>query len=203
MTDEQLAAAARVGDRNAERELVQRFESMARFIASGYFLAGGDRDDLRQEARLGLFKAIRDYNESAGLFAAFARICITRQVITAIKTDTRQKNRPLNTAVRVLAGDEDGDIDAVDLIEAPNADPATLLYDRDRARLVLEVIRTDLTELERASIVGVASGESYREVEQRLIGTPTMKVVDNAVQRAREKIARRLEGDVVPLGVAA
>lgn len=218
MTDEQLVARAKVGDVDATNELVRRYEATVRWTASRYYLpAGGDTDDLLQEGMIGLAKAIRDFDPAAGFrFTTFAKICVERNVITAIKLATRKKHLTLSTAMTGpvrIAADED-ELDILDTFASANSDPAELLDDRDRARLILDVVRYDLSDVERACIVGRANGESYERISRRVdeiswtapIGRASRatKTIDNALQRARWKIERRLREDGrLPLGAAA
>lgn len=221
MTDELLVIAARGGNRSAEHELVRRYERVARGIASNYFLPGGDREDLHQEARIGLLKAIRDFDPSIGSpFSSFAHLCMGRQIVTAVKTDTRLKHRRLHEAIRgnVAGADDDDELDILDLVAAPNTDPVELRDERQTHLTILRVVGEELSPVERASIVGRANGDSYATIEARLTGEgiddrpaderaqfSPIKVVDNAIQRGRLKIERALEADrdVVPFGAAA
>lgn len=215
-TDEQLVAAARAGDEHAAGEVVRRFEWLAIGVASRYYMQGGDLNDLRQEARVGVVKAIRDFRPDSGApFGAFVRVCIERQVITAVKTAARAKHRPLTFAVTGEVEVDDGELgDVLDLAVAPNTDAGELLADRERALLILRVISDGMSDLERDCIVGFANGESYVDTAQRL-GLPVRprgdqptksrsKTIDNALQRARLKIRLALaEADRIALGEAA
>lgn len=218
-TDEQLVALARAGDGYAADELVRRYEWLTHGKARQFFFAGADRDDVIQEAQVGLVKAIRDYRPSVGSpFGAFARTCVERQIITGVKAHARVKHQPLTLAMRGTVENNHGEsFDIVDLAEAANTDALEQLEDRRRALLILRVVRDDLTPIERASVIGRANGESYLETEQRLrtdgidkrfgwqrAQATEVKVVDNALQRARVKINRALrEDDRPPLGAAA
>ena len=208
MTDEQLVTLARHGDEHAAAELVRRYEPAAFGIERDFFLGGADRDDVIQEALIGLFKAIRDFDPAAGTrFTTFAGVCMRRNVITAIKAANRLKHQPLSAAVRTAHGDdEDGfEFDAIDLLEAPHADAVDLLDGRRRAHLILRVVADDLSAVERVAIVGRANGLTYSEIYAliELIDWTaplapsawSWKTVDNALQRARRKIAQALRDD--------
>ena len=216
MTDEQLVTLARHGDEQAMGELARRHDRVLGGIAARYFFAGGDRDDVAQEALIGLYKAVRDFDRAAGIpFGAFAALCIRRQVITAVKTANRIKHRAVTFAVTGPLESETGEFsDVVDMLEAPNADPVELLDGRRRAHLILRVVADDLSDLERDVLVGFANGETYVDTALRL-GFPVRprtdhptrarsKTVDNAIQRARRKIELALlEDERLPLGAAA
>lgn len=157
---------------------------LVRWIAAQYFLPGGDHDDLVQEGMIGAFKAVRDYDPTVGMnFNSFARLCIERNVITAVKTATRQKHQTLTHAQRVVASNNESiaDDDAFDVIPDPrDGDPLTVLIQREQlAELAGGIMR--LSPLERAATLRFAGGESYSDMAD--LGDT--KRVDNALQRAR------------------
>lgn len=196
MTSEQLALRAQDGDVLAMDALVVRHAAQARMLAAKYFLAGGDREDLRQEALVGLWKAIRDYRDDRGsTFDSFAELCIERQVITAIKTANRLKHQPLNEAylfsmaVHGIDGDrmELGDI----FDDDSRGDPYTVISERDAFRALVTFFAENLSDFELEVLRGRVNGESYAETEERL--QRHTKGVDNTVQRIRTKALRFLE----------
>jgi RNA polymerase sporulation-specific sigma factor len=187
LTDEKLVARARTGDTVAMEVIVVRYEPVARWVAADFYDPSGDPDDLRQEARIGIVKAVRDYQPGATAFRHFAFLCCRRQVVTAVMTATRGKHEALTHAVRVSVIDDGERVDAVDQVEAVNAEPAEILAERDQLRTLVAAIRDDLSPLEREWIIAhVFCGERYS-------GRGTAKVADNALQRARRKMLRALK----------
>lgn len=173
-----------------EDDLVRQWQGFAYSIADGYYLPGSGFDDVRQEALLGLLAAIRDYRPGLGRrFPSFVRLCVERRVIEAVRLATRQKHRPISEAVRVVVSDEGKEL--VDAFEiAPSnlgRDPHLVAVEHENVRELTARART-LTATERRAIGGVTSGYTYCEIE----GVPEgekPKWVDNAVQRARRKLA--------------
>ena len=203
-TELALIAAARNGDERAMDDIIRRYEGFVRLKASSYFLAGGDSHDLIQEGLVGLFKAVRDFRaDKETSFRSFAELCITRQIITAIKTATRYKHAPLNSYVsfsHTPAGQEaDADCTLGDALPGPAVDdPATL---RDLDRGAAEPARTasaaSLSSLESQVLTCYLEGRSYEEIGESLDCDP--KTVDNALQRVKRKVlahlqARRIAG---------
>ena len=188
--DEELISAARAGSENALEKLMHRHKHLVRLRARSYFLIGGDKDDLIQEGMIGLFKAVRDFDPAAGIsFRAFAEMCITRQMITAIKNATRQKHLPLNSYVS-LHGDRGGDSDRYykEFLSRPGSvDPVETVLAAERIRDVREITRNYLTPMEATVFVGYMSGQSYREIAASL--SCRTKAVDNALQRVKRKVA--------------
>src|SRR3954454_22536228 len=154
--DDELAVLAQGGDRQAQQVLIERYRRFARAKGRGYFLVGGDSDDIEQEALIGLYKAIRDYQvERQASFRAFAELCITRQIITAIKTATRQKHQALNQYVSFsgsgsAAGDDAGDRAVEELIHAHHHadDPADRLVASERFGVMKDRLGEVLSPLE-------------------------------------------------------
>lgn len=202
-SSEQLARRAQNGDVSAMETLVHRHAHVARIIAARYYLAGGDREDLRQEALVGLWKAIRDYRDGLGsTFDSFGELCIERQVITAIKTANRLKHQPLNEAYLFSMAVHGVDGDQMELGDAfddnGRGDPYVVIAERDAFRALVTFFAENLSDLELEVLRGRADGESYEETEARLLAGPDgqrtgrakatpVKSVDNAVQRIRRK----------------
>ena len=171
----------------------------------GYFLVGGDSDDIEQEALIGLYKAIRDYQvDRQASFRAFAELCITRQIITAIKTATRQKHQPLNQYVSisgVRGSDDPGERSVEDLLTLHHgADPADQVLSGER----LASLRTSMAELLSGLEVDVlrlyVEGKSYQEIGAQL--GRHVKSIDNALQRIKRKLDTRLQADAAELALA-
>lgn len=162
--------------------LTDELLQLVRWVAKDYFLAGGDRDDLVQEGLIGAFKAVRDYDPATGVtFKHFAELCIRRNIITAVKTASRQKHRFLSQSLRVVKSDEGEDEYATDFIPDPRGgDPLVTLIQREEFADLADRINR-LTPLERGATLRLAAGESYEDMAD--LGDT--KSIDNALQRAR------------------
>ncbi len=193
LSDEELVEATRNGRSEALDELLVRYRRFARAKARSYFLVGGDRDDVVQEGMIGLYKAVRDYESGHGAsFRSFAELCITRQILTAIKTATRQKHTPLNSYVSFdLPQHDDSGRTVADTIGAEDsADPLTQLVQSDQLSRLRELFDEVLSELESNVLRLYVEGRSYQEIAEQL--GRHVKSIDNALQR----IKRKLEGHV-------
>ena len=199
--DEHLVLAARTGDDAALCELLTKYRAFARVKARSYFLVGADREDIVQEGMIGLYKAIRDFNpDMQSSFRAFAELCVTRQIITAIKTATRQKHGPLNNYVsfsRPVGHDDDGERVLGDVIATVAiSDPADLVISAERIRALQAHFDDVLSDLETEVLRLYVEGKSYQEIAERL--QRHVKSIDNALQR----IKRKLEGHLLVRSVA-
>jgi RNA polymerase sporulation-specific sigma factor len=197
-TDVELAALAQDGRRDALEALIDRYRRFARAKSRGYFLVGGDADDIEQEALIGLYKAARDFRpEHQASFRAFAELCITRQIITAIKTATRQKHQPLNQYVSisgVRGGDEPGERSVEDLLLVhTGADPADRLVSAERMLALRAAMRDLLSGLEVDVLRLYVEGKSYQEIGEQL--GRHVKSIDNALQRIKRKLDGQLAAD--------
>lgn len=185
--------SARNGDPDAVERLMIRYKPLVRARAHAYRLVGADREDLVQEGMIGLFKAVRDYRAETGApFAAFADLCVTRQVMTAVKASARKKHLPLNTYLSLSqssTGDDTEQPDA-ELREAESREPERQFIHREEARRIAAVIEGGLSPFERQVIGLYLAGENYHVIAQRMQRTP--KSIDNALQRIRRKIGMRL-----------
>ena len=187
-----LIAAARNGDERAMDELIRRYHGFVRLKASSYFLAGGDSSDLIQEGLVGLFKAVRDFrSDKETSFRSFAELCITRQIITAIKTATRFKHAPLNTYVsfsHTPAGQEsDSECTLGDALPGPSVnDPSVCVISTEELQSLVFTLGSGLSELEADALRLYLEGESYEQMAEDL-GCDT-KTIDNALQRVKRKI---------------
>jgi RNA polymerase sporulation-specific sigma factor len=193
--DEDLVLAARAGDEGAMRSILDRYRSFARAKARLYYVAGGDRDDVVQEGMIGLFKAVRDFDENAGAsFRAFADLCITRQVLTAVKAASRNKHAPLNTSLslsRPVLGDEEGERSLADLLSAPpQIDPAEQVMSAERIRNLQRHVDEALSDLEVDVLRLHVDGRSYAEIAATV--QRQTKAVDNALQRVKRKLEAHL-----------
>jgi RNA polymerase sporulation-specific sigma factor len=194
--DGYLIALAKQGRADAYDRLVRRYYGFVRLKASSYFLAGGDSDDLIQEGLVGLYKAIRDYRtDRESSFRNFAELCITRQIITAVKTATRNKHTPLNQYVSFSsspsANASEGDPTLDELIPGPTVhDPVNQVISSEELRALVGCLSTVLSELESRVLSLYLDGHSYEDVGLQL-GCDT-KTVDNALQRVKRKVGTHL-----------
>ena len=185
LTDEELVERIRGGDSTCMDVLIERYKRQVRNQARALYLMGGDNDDLIQEGMLGLFKAIRDYRpEKEVSFEAFAKLCISRQLYSAVQAAGRQKHVPLNTYVELS-----DQLDAQD--DGPQGkSPEELLIDRENMEKLKEEIWQLLSPMEKKILRSYLDGESYTETASRLNKSP--KSVDNALQRIRRKLKKFL-----------
>jgi RNA polymerase sigma-H factor len=191
LADLQLVMRARNGDQKALDELIRRYQGFVRLKASSYFLAGGDADDLIQEGLIGLYKAVRDFSPELSSFRSFAELCVTRQIITAIKSATRFKHSPLNTYVsfsHTPAGQEsEGDCTLGDALPGPSVDdPSVCVISTEELQSLVFTLGTGLSKLEADALKLYLEGESYETMAERL-GCDT-KTIDNALQRVKRKV---------------
>lgn len=194
MSDAALILRARGGDELAFRRLIDRHGDLIDIHASRYYLPGATKADLRQEGLIGLHKAVRDYKRGH-VFRAFASLCIDRQMQTAVITANRGKHRPLNERVELAQPNDEGDErdeDAFAPFADHDADPQELVARVGRIRLAAAAIRsTSLTDLEQLAFDMIVEGASYEEIAEEL--GCAVKVIDNALQRGKRKLATALE----------
>jgi RNA polymerase sporulation-specific sigma factor len=184
-----LIALAKQGDRNAYDRLVRRYHGFVRLKASSYFLAGGDSDDLIQEGLVGLYKAIRDFRtDRESSFRNFAELCITRQIITAVKTATRNKHTPLNQYVSFSPAGAGEDVPTLDqMLPGPTVhDPVNQVISSEELRSLVGCLSSALSDLESRVLSLYLDGYSYEQVGERLVCDT--KTVDNALQRVKRKV---------------
>ena len=203
-TDDELVCAARSGDDAALAALLTKYRAFARVKARSYFLVGADREDIVQEGMIGLYKAIRDFNpDMQSSFRAFAELCVTRQIITAIKTATRQKHGPLNNYVsfnRPVGADSYGDGDGERVLgdvipTVAISDPADLVISAERIRALQAHFDEVLSDLETEVLRLYVEGKSYQEIAERL--QRHVKSIDNALQRIKRKLEGHLQARAV------
>jgi RNA polymerase sporulation-specific sigma factor len=200
LDDHYLVALAKRGRSDAYDRIVRRYYGFVRLKASSYFLLGGDADDLLQEGLVVLYKAIRDYrSDRESSFRSFAELCITRQIITAVKTATRNKHTPLNQSVsfsQTPAADGESEPPLDELLPGPSAhDPVNQVISAEELHSLVACLSTALSELESSVLSLYLDGRSYEEMAGRL-GCDT-KTVDNALQRVKRKVGAHLQSRAV------
>ena len=195
MTDEELVRLAQEGDNDALEYLLNKYKNFVRSKARSYFLIGADHEDIVQEGMMGLYKAIRDYRtDKQASFRAFAELCITRQIITAIKTATRQKHIPLNSYVSLNKPiyDEESDRTLLDVITEDNfSNPESMIISKEDVGAIKGKIGSIMSELELDVLVNYMEGKSYQEISAET--GRHLKSIDNALQRVKRKLQRYLE----------
>jgi RNA polymerase sporulation-specific sigma factor len=195
MEDENIVEEAKAGDSQALEYLITKYKNFVKVKARSYFLVGADKEDIIQEGMIGLYKAIRDYNrDKLTSFKAFAELCITRQIITAIKTATRQKHMPLNSYVSLNKPiyDEESDRTLLDVISgAKVTDPEELIISSEELYSMESKIIELLSDLEWEVLMSYLDGKTYQEIAEEL--DRHVKSIDNALQRVKRKLERYLE----------
>lgn len=196
MTDEEIVLMAQQdGDGAALEHLLNKYKNFVRTKARSYFLIGADHEDIVQEGMIGLYKAIRDFREDRlSSFRAFAELCITRQIITAIKTATRQKHIPLNSYISLNRPiyEEDSDRTLLDVItEDVPSNPEEMLIDREDLSVIEGRIGSMLSDLEKQVLIRYIEGKSYVEISEEM--NRHVKSVDNALQRIKRKLQKFLD----------
>lgn len=192
-TDEQIVAIANDGSISALEHLIYKYKDFVKIKAHSYYIVGADRDDIVQEGMIGLYKAIRTYDmDKASSFKSFADICITRQMITAIKSATRQKHIPLNTYVSLSKPTYgEGSSSAMETVgSGRSTDPMELIIGKESMDSIEQKLFGLLTSLEREVLQSYVEGRSYEEIATNL--NRRVKSIDNALQRVKRKIERYL-----------
>ncbi len=201
MSDEEVVDLVRENDAEALEYLINKYKNFVRAKARSYFLIGADREDIVQEGMIGLYKSIRDFRgDKLTSFKAFAELCITRQIITAIKTATRQKHIPLNSYVSLDKPiyDEDSDRTLLDVICGTKVtDPEELFINREEFDDIEGKMSEILSDLERQVLMLYLDGRSYQQIAVEL--KRHVKSIDNALQRVKRKLERYLEGREISL----
>ena len=201
LDDGYLIALAKQGSAPAYDAIVRRYYGFVRLKSSSYFLAGGDSEDLVQEGLVGLYKAVRDYRtDRESSFRNFAELCITRQIITAVKTASRNKHSPLNRYVsfsNTPAGGADSEPTLDEVLPGPTAhDPINQAISTEELRALIACLSTVLSELESRVLGLYLDGHSYQDIGLKL-GCEA-KTVDNALQRVKRKVAAHIDSRAVP-----
>lgn len=192
LTDEEIVLLAQQGQADASEYLVMKYADTIEMRKHGYFLPGGDDDDLRQEARIGLLKAIRDYHPGHNAaFKTFANLCITRQILTSVKNANRRKHGVLSTAESLDAlayGDETARTLWETVADTRSENPESAYLRRALLDSVSRRMPQLLSHLELQVLLAYVRGETYQEIARRLGRSP--KSIDNAIQRAKQKLSR-------------
>ncbi len=195
--DEQIADLARENDAYAQEYLLNKYKNFVRAKARSYFLIGADREDIVQEGMIGLYKSIRDFKSSKlTSFRAFAELCITRQIITAIKTATRQKHRPLNSYVSLNKPvyDEESDRTLIDVLSSGKvSNPEDIFIGKEDFSTIETKMTKMLSPLEMKVLQKYIEGKSYQEISAEL--GRSVKSVDNALQRVKNKIEKLIAAE--------
>lgn len=195
LTDEAIVEYAREGSTEAAEYLIHKYKNFVRSKARSYFLVGADREDIIQEGMIGLYKAIRDFRSDKQVyFRSFAELCVTRQIITAIKTATRQKHIPLNSYVSLNKPiyDEESDRTLMDVLSGNHiADPEEMIISREEMQDMESEMTGSLSDLEMKVLLSYLDGRSYQEIADDL--DRHIKSIDNALQRIKRKVEKYLE----------
>ena len=182
------------GDKIALEYIITKYKNFVKAKAKSYFLVGADKDDIIQEGMIGLYKAIRDFNyEKSTTFKAFAELCVTRQIITAIKTATRQKHIPLNTYISLNkpVSEDDSERTLLDILSSMKiSDPEELIIGKEEKKYIEEAISKVLSDLEMEVLQSYLDGKSYQEIACDL--DRHAKSIDNALQRVKRKLEKCL-----------
>ena len=193
--EEEVVIEAKNGSVRAQEYVISRYESFVKAKSKSYFLIGADKEDIYQEGMIGLYKAIRDFNyEKSTTFKAFAELCITRQIITAIKTATRQKHIPLNTYISLNkpVSEDDSERTLLDIIATSIVtDPEELIISKEELKHIESKMNELLSDLELQVVEYYLNGKSYQYIADKL--KRDVKSIDNALQRVKRKLEKHLE----------
>ena len=190
--DDNMVFRAKEGDEKSLNHILRKYRNFVRSKAKPFFIVGADKEDLLQEGMIGLFKAIRDYDEGKTVsFRAFAELCVTRQIITAVKTSTRQKHIPLNSYISLNkpVNEEDPDKTLMDIMKNSEiTDPEQLIISKEEMKLIEEKTKEMLSDFEKKVLALYLKGYSYQEISTKLC--KDSKSVDNALQRIKRKFEK-------------
>ncbi|MBQ5695804.1 MAG: RNA polymerase sporulation sigma factor SigH [Clostridium sp.] len=192
--EEEIVIEAQNGDVRAQEYVISKYESFVKAKSKSYFLIGADKEDIYQEGMIGLYKAIRDFNyEKSSTFKGFAELCVTRQIITAIKTATRQKHIPLNTYISLNkpVSEDDSERTLLDILSTIKiSDPEELIIGKEEKARIENAIAKVLSDLEMEVLQSYLDGKSYQEIACDL--DRQAKSIDNALQRVKRKLEKCL-----------
>ena len=192
--DEEIVIEAKSGNNRAQEYLISKYERFVKIKSKSYFLIGADKEDIYQEGMIGLYKSIRDFNpEKLTSFKAFAELCITRQIITAIKTATRQKHIPLNTYISLNKPiyETESDRTLIDVLsEFKISNPEDLIIGKEEIENIEKAMEKVLSDLEKEVLQSYLDGKSYQEIASDL--DRQAKSIDNALQRVKRKLEKCL-----------
>lgn len=193
-SEEEVVIEAKKGNVKAQEYVISKYEGFVKSKSKSYFLIGADKEDIYQEGMIGLYKAIRDFNyEKSTTFKSFAELCITRQIITAIKTATRQKHIPLNTYVSLNkpVSEDDSERTLMDILSSIRiTNPEELIIGKEEKEYIEKVISKVLSDLEMEVLQSYLDGKSYQEIACDL--DRQAKSIDNALQRVKKKLEKCL-----------
>lgn len=195
MEDEELIDLVQSGESEANEFLIKKYKLFVHAKARSYFLIGADKEDIIQEGMIGLFKAIRDYDsKKISSFKSFAELCITRQIITAIKTATRQKHIPLNSYVSLDKPlfDDDSERTLMDMVtSSKELNPEELMISKEEVKIIENKITEMLTDFEQGVLKLYLDGHSYKEISSEF--NRSLKAIDNALTRVKRKLEKYME----------
>ena len=192
MPDEDVIPYARAGHARATEYLLTKYRGLVEGKARTYYLVGGDHEDVVQEGMIGLYKAIRDFSDlGRSAFRSFAELCVTRQIITAVKTSTRHKHQVFNQCVSLETGEEEGDF-GERLVDPRSSNPEEVALARSYCREILGRVQVVLSDFEAQVLAAYLQGISYKGMARRL--GCRVKQIDNALQRSKKKLSEAVEG---------
>lgn len=193
-TDNELVASAKKGNEEALECLFNKYKELVNIKVSKYFIIGAEKEDIIQEGMIGLYKAIKNYeDDKKNSFKSFANLCIERQLITAIKTSNRQKHMPLNSSLSLSTPvyEDDDDISLMELFNSKMAeDPLDTITKKEYYKLVGDKIDENLSDFEKQVLKRFAAGDSYVKIAEKL--DSPVKSIDNAIQRIRKKASKNI-----------
>ena len=193
ISDEELINQIRENDPQALNEIIERYKSLIEIRVSNYFINGAEKDDLMQEGRIGLFKAIMNYNaEKDASFNTFANLCIERQLINAVKNSNRQKHMPLNNYVSLNGSDDDNSSENIDTVLNNSVeDPLDTITKKEYMNEINDTLDKNLSDFEKDVLDILLKGYKYDEIAQKL--DSNSKAIDNSIQRIRKKTIKKLD----------
>ena len=193
ISDEELINQIRENDPQALNEIIERYKSLIEIRVSNYFINGAEKDDLMQEGRIGLFKAIMNYDaEKDASFNTFANLCIERQLINAVKNSNRQKHMPLNNYVSLNGSDDDSSSENIDTVLNNSVeDPLDTITKKEYMNEINDTLDKNLSDFEKDVLDLLLKGYKYDEIAQKL--DSNSKAIDNAIQRIRKKTIKNLD----------
>lgn len=195
MEDEEVLTYVHAGCKRGMEHLIEKYKPLVRAKARSYFLVGADREDIVQEGMIGLFKAVRDYKDEKSIpFRVFAEMCITRQIITAVKTATRQKHIPLNSYVSLnrKVFDEESEKFLIEVIqEVSIANPEELFINKEQFTVIESRVMELLSPFEKEVLAKYLAGVTYQDIAKQL--NKPVKSIDNALQRLKKKIEKSVQ----------
>lgn len=198
LEESEVLSLAKEGETAAVEFMLNKYKNFVKSKARTYFLIGAEKSDIVQEGMIGLYKAIKDYNPQSGAsFRSFADLCITRQIITAIKTATRQKHMPLNSYISLNKNtDDESDTAMIDSIsESRHLDPEEIMINKERMSFIESKLSSSLSTYETNVLRGYIAGKNYAEISAEL--GKSEKSIDNALQRIKKKIEKINDEDFI------